>query len=89
MHPESIKYTAFKCRFGLFEYTVLMPFGLTNKPSIFSHYCDEYGKIFKTDAQNKERAAYLAIFKWLSPEIAEKIDVSRIRTGTALLDCES
>ena len=52
-------------------------------------YCDEYGKIFKTDAQNKERAAYLAIFKWLSPEIAEKIDVSRIRTGTALLDCES
>ena len=45
-------------------------------------YCDEY----KTDAQNKERAAYLAIFKWLSPEIAEKIDMSRIRTGTALLD---
>ena len=35
MHPDSIKYTAFKCRFGLFEYTV-MPFGLTNAPAIFS-----------------------------------------------------
>lgn len=35
VHPDSIEKTAFKCRYGLFEYTV-MPFGLTNAPAAFS-----------------------------------------------------
>jgi hypothetical protein len=35
MHPDSIEKTAFKCKYGLFEYTV-MPFGLTNAPAAFS-----------------------------------------------------
>ena len=35
VHSNSIAKTAFKCRYGLFEYTV-MPFGLTNAPAAFS-----------------------------------------------------
>jgi RNase H-like domain found in reverse transcriptase/Reverse transcriptase (RNA-dependent DNA polymerase)/Integrase zinc binding domain/Integrase core domain len=34
MHPDSIKYTAFRCFRGLFEF-VVMPFGLTNAPATF------------------------------------------------------
>src|SRR5271154_172794 len=32
--------TAFRCRYGLFEYTV-MPFGLCNAPGTFQHYMNE------------------------------------------------
>ena len=35
VHPDSIPETAFRCRFGLFEFKV-MPFGLTNAPAAFS-----------------------------------------------------
>jgi hypothetical protein len=32
--------TAFRCRYGLFEYTV-MPFGLCNAPGTFQHYMND------------------------------------------------
>ena len=32
--------TAFRCRYGLFEYTV-MPFGLCNAPGTFQHYMNK------------------------------------------------
>jgi hypothetical protein len=35
VHQDSIEKTAFRCRFGLFEFKV-MPFGLTNAPAAFS-----------------------------------------------------
>jgi hypothetical protein len=41
MSPESRKYTAFACEFGLYEYLV-MPMGLTNAPAT---------KIKKTNAR--------------------------------------
>ena len=37
MHPEDIHKTAFTCRYGLFEWTV-MPMGLTNAPSAFMRH---------------------------------------------------
>ena len=46
MHPDSIEKTAFKCAFGLFEYTVL-PFGLTNAPAVFSQMMNRiFGDLF-------------------------------------------
>ena len=35
VHEDSIPKTAFRTRFGLFEFLVL-PFGLTNAPAVFS-----------------------------------------------------
>ena len=32
--------TAFRTRYGLFEYTV-MPFGLTNAPAVFQHMMND------------------------------------------------
>ena len=40
MAPGHEKYTAFKTRFGLFEYTV-MPFGLTNAPASFQELIND------------------------------------------------
>jgi hypothetical protein len=37
MHPDDIHKTAFTCRYGLFEWTV-MPMGLTNAPSAFMRH---------------------------------------------------
>ena len=39
MHPDSIKWTAFSCSEGLFEWKV-MPFGLKNAPQIFQRKMD-------------------------------------------------
>ncbi len=39
MEPESIKYTAFRCFLGLYEF-VVMPFGLTNAPATFQRVMD-------------------------------------------------
>ncbi|MGH2622791.1 MAG: reverse transcriptase family protein, partial [Sphingobacterium sp.] len=39
MEKESIKYTAFRCFLGLYEF-VLMPFGLTNAPATFQRVVD-------------------------------------------------
>lgn len=40
MHPDSIERTAFKCKYGHFEYTV-MPFGLKNAPATFQHVMND------------------------------------------------
>ena len=40
MHPDSSKYTAFKCEFGFFEYLV-MPMGCKNPSSSFQRMMDE------------------------------------------------
>lgn len=39
MEPSSIKYTAFRCFLGLYEFLV-MPFGLTNAPATFQRLMD-------------------------------------------------
>ena len=36
MHPDSVQKTAFRTRYGHFEFLVL-PFGLTNAPATFMH----------------------------------------------------
>lgn len=56
MHPDDIHKTAFNCRYGLFEWTV-MPMGLTNAPSafmrmmnnIFRPYIDKFLPCFLDD----------------------------------------
>jgi len=40
MTPGKEAKTAFRCRKGLFEYTV-MPFGLCNVPGTFQHYMND------------------------------------------------
>jgi hypothetical protein len=56
IHPENIPKTAFTCKYGLYEYTV-MSFGLTNAPAFFMHlmnkvfmdYLDTFVVIFLDD----------------------------------------
>ena len=56
IHPENIPKTAFTCKYGLYEYTV-MSFGLTNAPAFFMHlmnmvfmdYLDVFMVIFIDD----------------------------------------
>ena len=46
MHPDSIKYTAFRCFRGLFEFLV-MPFGLCNAPASFQRLMNALlGKLY-------------------------------------------
>ena len=40
MHPESEEFTAFKTRYGAYQYKV-MPFGLCNGPAIFQRYINK------------------------------------------------
>jgi len=54
MHPDSIKWTAFSCSEGLFEWKV-MSFGLKNTPKIFQRKMDN---IFW-----KFQRIYLCIYK--------------------------
>jgi hypothetical protein len=56
IHPGDIQKTAFTCKYGLYEYTV-MSFGLTNAPAFFMHlmnkvfmdYLDTFVVIFIDD----------------------------------------
>jgi hypothetical protein len=56
IHPKDIPKTAFTCKYGLYEYTV-MSFGLTNAPAFFMHlmnkvfmdYLDTFVVIFIDD----------------------------------------
>ena len=56
LHKDSIPKTAFRTRYGLFEFTVL-PFGLTNAPStfmslmndVFREYLDKFVIIYLDD----------------------------------------
>ena len=56
LHKDSIPNTAFRTRYGLFEFTVL-PFGLTNAPStfmslmndVFHEYLDKFVIIYLDD----------------------------------------
>jgi hypothetical protein len=56
MHPDSIETTAFKCKYGHFEYTV-MPFGLKNAPGTFQAvmnrvlgpYLDDFCMVYLDD----------------------------------------
>jgi len=48
MAPGEEWKTAFRCRYGLFEYTV-MPFGLCNAPGTFQHYMNDVFRDFLDD----------------------------------------
>lgn len=56
MHPDDVHKTAFNCRYGLFEWTV-MPMGLTNAPSgflrlmhkVFGKYLDKFMVVYLDD----------------------------------------
>jgi hypothetical protein len=56
MHPDDIHKTAFNCRYGLYEWTV-MPMGLTNAPSgfmrlmtkVFRPYLDKFLVVYLDD----------------------------------------
>jgi hypothetical protein len=66
--------TAFRCRYGLFEYTV-MPFGLCNAPGTFQHYMNETFREFL----DKFLVIYLDDFLVYSNSLKEhKIHVRQI-----------
>ncbi|GJY89299.1 retrotransposon protein, putative, ty3-gypsy subclass [Tanacetum coccineum] len=48
VHEADIPKTAFRMRYGHFEFTV-MPFGLTNAPTVFMEYLDKFVIVFIDD----------------------------------------
>jgi hypothetical protein len=53
IHPEDIQKTAFTCKYGLYEYTV-MSFGLTNAPAFFMHLMNKVFMDSKSEAEHEK-----------------------------------